>query len=468
MILESKNWKIIDANPCFYQMLEHPQADLVNKSIWEIGCFKNETGIKEVLNELQDRGYVRHDNVTMETNESKLLHVEFIGNLYYVDGKQVVQCNVRNITENIEAEKEIYTLRTVIEQGPSAIIITNAEGNIEFVNNKYTELTQFKSEEVIGKQPRIFNKGHLSDDQLDDLWNTLKSGKTWEGKFLNQRKDNTSFWEETSISAVKNPDGTVSNYILIQNDVSEKEHIITDLIHAKEKAEESDILKSAFLANMSHEIRTPLNSIIGFSELMAEIDFDQSQLLHFASIINNSGNKLLSIITDIMDLSRIEAGEVKVNSSKLSVNQLIHTIQKEFHNKAIEKGLEIKIDNTYNNDELYVNSDENKLRQILINFVGNAIKFTDKGVIEIGMQKLNDLVKIYVKDTGIGVPPEYTNQIFERFRQVESAYSRKYGGNGLGLAISKALIELLGGNVGMETDYGNGSTFYFTLPLSSK
>lgn len=218
---------------------------------------------------------------------------------------------------------------------------------------------------------------------------------------------------------------------------------------------------------MSHEIRTPLNSIIGFSDLLLDPEFDADQHDEFARMINVSGNGLLAIISDIMDLSKIEAGQVELKKGVLSVQKLIDDIQKQYSFKAIEKGIELRLDPSNPKEEIFIESDESKLRQILINFVGNAIKFTENGFIEIGIRLVGDFVQFYVKDSGIGIPEEFHDKIFERFRQVESSSTRKYGGNGLGLAISKSLVELLGGEIGMESEQGKGSIFYFTLPLST-
>jgi PAS domain S-box-containing protein len=243
---------------------------------------------------------------------------------------------------------------------------------------------------------------------------------------------------------------------------------LEDITKAKERAEESDRLKSAFLANMSHEIRTPLNSIVGFSDLLLDPDFDRNQYAEFAKIISSSGNSLLAIISDIMDISKIEAGQIKVVKTRFSVMQLIREIQKQYSFTAIEKGLDLKIITDIDLEELVIESDVNKLRQILVNFVGNAIKFTSKGFVEIGATTKNSKVLFHVKDTGIGIPKEYHTEIFDRFRQIEDADTRKYGGNGLGLAISKSLIELLGGQIGIESESGQGSKFYFTLPIKTK
>jgi len=231
------------------------------------------------------------------------------------------------------------------------------------------------------------------------------------------------------------------------------------------KAQESDRLKSAFLANMSHEIRTPLNSIIGFSELMADPDFDADQQTEFAKIIINSGNSLLSIISDIMDFSKIEAGQVIVRKSPFVVQNLIFSLQNEYSFTARGKGIELRIDPLNPKDDIWIRSDENRLKQVLVNLVGNAIKFTKEGYVEIGIKATGDCIQFQVRDTGIGIPKEYHDEIFERFRQVESSNSRKYGGNGLGLAISKSLVEMMGGEIWIESVQGKGSTFYFTIPI---
>ena len=251
----------------------------------------------------------------------------------------------------------------------------------------------------------------------------------------------------------------------IDRDITSRIQIEAAIIAAKEKAEESDRLKSAFLANMSHEIRTPLNSIIGFSELMSEPDFDQEQMIQFAKIIHDSGNNLLSIISDIMDISKIEAGLVEVRKHEFSITRLLQNLHKEYSFQASKKGIELILDPSIQNDEFYMVSDEIKIRQIIINLLGNAIKFTEKGYVELSMKQVKNRLLFQVKDTGIGIPDEYQLRIFERFHQIESSLSRRYGGNGLGLAISKSLAEILGGSLWFESTEGKGSTFYVEIPL---
>jgi len=256
--------------------------------------------------------------------------------------------------------------------------------------------------------------------------------------------------------------------IALQNELKERQRAEERLKAALAKAQESDRLKTAFLSNMSHEIRTPLNSIIGFSELMQDPDADPEQHRQFAKMINANGSHLLSIISDIMDLSKIEAGQVQVKKEIISINQLIADLRKEYSFKAVVKGIEFIVDQSGLKEEIRIESDDSKIKQIMDCLIGNAIKFTKEGFVEIGLRKTYDSVQFHVKDTGIGIPKEFHQLIFERFRQVEAVDTRRYGGNGLGLAISKSLAELLGGKIWMESEEGKGSIFYFKVPLSTE
>ena len=369
-----------------------------------------------------------------------------------------------DITNRKKTDLEILKLSVGIDQNPASVIITDTRGVIEYVNKKFLTVSGYMQNELIGKVIRILKPGHTSDEVYVDIWNRLFAGMEWKGEHQNRTKTGDKYWESVLISPIKNLEGKITNYILLSEDISDRKKMEKDLVAAKEKAVESDRLKSAFLANMSHEIRTPLNSILGFSDLLTDPDLNTQSRSEFAEMINLSGNNLLSIINDVLDISKIEAGQIILTDSILSAQSLISDIKKEYSFKAISKGIEFRFASGIPDQEIFFKSDEMRIKQVLVNFVGNAIKFTDKGYIEIGVKLENESIQFHVKDTGIGIAQEYHDKVFDRFRQVEAAHTRKYGGNGLGLAITKNLAELLGGKIWLESGLEIGSTFFFAIP----
>lgn len=241
-----------------------------------------------------------------------------------------------------------------------------------------------------------------------------------------------------------------------------------ELIIAKKRAEESEKLKMTFLSNMSHEIRTPMNSIIGFAELLQEENLTPEERKEFASIIINSGDQLLGIIDDILEVSKEEAGELKLVDQKFSLRKLMNDLQKIFVNNMKKKPVEVMLSIPENAPDMII-SDKVRLKQILDNLLSNASKFTQKGFIEMGyklLQKHIPVLEFYVKDTGSGIPKEKQNTVFERFTQVEENLTQNFTGTGLGLSIVKRLVTFMGGEVHFKSEQGKGSTFTFTLPYN--
>jgi len=231
---------------------------------------------------------------------------------------------------------------------------------------------------------------------------------------------------------------------------------------AEEKAEESDRLKSSFLANMSHEIRIPMNGILGFTELLKEHDLTGSDREKYIDIIEKSGTRLLSIINDIIDLSKIESNQIETLVSNINISKQIAGLLDFFTIEAESKGIKLFFNKS---EEILTYSDPVKLNCILTNLIKNAIKFTDSGSIEVGYALSEEYIKFYVKDSGCGIEKKKCKIIFDRFRQLENSCTRNYKGAGLGLAISKGYVEILGGKIWVESELGIGSIFYFTLPL---
>jgi len=250
-------------------------------------------------------------------------------------------------------------------------------------------------------------------------------------------------------------------------DITERKQTELAIIIAKEKAEESDRLKSAFLANMSHEIRTPMNGILGFTELLKEASLSSDDKQDFIQTIQISGERMLNTINNIVDISKIESGLVNVSIEETNINNKIEFTYKFFKPEAERKGLQFTFKNGLPTNDAVIRTDNEKVYGVLTNLIKNAIKFTYDGSIEFGYEKKGAFLEFYIKDTGVGIPKNQKEFIFERFRQGSTDFNRLYEGSGLGLSISKSYIEMLGGKIWVESEEGKGSIFYFTIPYQS-
>jgi len=376
-------------------------------------------------------------------------------------------CN-RDITERKQNEKQLKLLSRAIEQSPITVVITDKKGNIQYVNPKFTEQTGYEFEEVKGKNPRILQSGEQSDKFYKELWSTILTGNVWNGELHNKKKNGDSYWESTVISTILNSKGEITSFLAVKEDITEKKKMVADLIQAKEQAEESDRLKSAFLANMSHEIRTPMNGILGFAELLKEPNLSGVEQQEYIHIIEKSGTRMLNIINDIMSISKVESGQMETNIKETNINKQIDYLYTFFKPEAEQKGLQLFFKKSLSDKEAILLTDKEKIYAILTNLVKNAIKFTPTGSIEFGYERKDKYLEFFVKDTGPGIREEQKNFVFERFRQGSESLSRNYEGAGLGLTISKAFVEMLGGKIWIESSVGKGSEFYFTIPYVIK
>jgi signal transduction histidine kinase len=312
---------------------------------------------------------------------------------------------------------------------------------------------------------------------LTDSTNEINFDKYSNLKFVKKYQEITQTLPEIAleiqqiISTIYNnleKEELISKIFDLENRLNECKLKNIRLIEEKGKSEDSNKQKSAFLANMSHEIRTPMNGIIGFSELLENSSVTDEQKCSYMRIIKKSAVDLLSIINDIVDISKIETGQVKLSSNVVKVEDLINETFNFFRPIAQSKNLLLNSDFKIPVKDFVIVTDEIKLKQVLTNLVNNAVKFTDKGSITIGVQNRDHNIEFFVQDTGVGIPNKYRTLIFDRFRQAEYNNARKHGGSGLGLAISKAYVELLGGDIWVESEVGKGSTFFFTLPMAKQ
>ncbi len=250
----------------------------------------------------------------------------------------------------------------------------------------------------------------------------------------------------------------------LANEITERKKIEADLLVSKEAAESANRMKSAFLANMSHEIRTPMNSILGFTDLMLTNQQSKKDLDFYLNIINSSTRQLLNVINDIIDISIIEAGHLKIYNRKTNLNAILTNLYHLHLIKANEKSLDFALSKGLPDDKANILTDDQRLIQVLNNLIGNAIKYTEKGEVEFGYELKGEFLEFYIKDTGLGIPFNQFDLIFERFRQVEESQKNQTSGNGLGLAICKSLVDLMGGKIWVRSEQNVGSIFFFTIP----
>lgn len=368
------------------------------------------------------------------------------------------------IKKRKELESQLRMLYRAVEQSPTSILITDIEGRIEYVNHRLLSLTGFKQEEIIGRYPRIFQSGKTRREVYKKLWDTITTGGTWTGQLLNRKKNGELYWENAIISPVFDPSGKTINYLAIKEDVTESKRIKQELVAALNKAKESDRLKTAFLANMSHEIRTPMNGIVGFAELLKTPNLPKQEQYEFLEIIQKSSYRLLGTVNDIIEISKIESGGLKIKKQDIDLFQHLTNHVNFFTQEAKNKGIEIRIQHKNVPNELIYRTDKTKLSSIISNLIKNAIKFTDSGLIQTGFFVENNYLCFYCNDTGIGIPKSRLDAIFNRFEQADIEDAKALQGSGLGLSIVKSYVELLHGKIEVDSELGKGSSFKITFP----
>ena len=365
-------------------------------------------------------------------------------------------------------QHQITKLLQAVEQNPTVIVITDLNAKIEYVNDQFVKSSGYARKEVIGKNARILQSGHTPETTYIDMWATLGKGDNWQGELFNTSKQGVNYLESVLISPIRDPKGKITHYLGIKEDITERKQNESIVLLAKERAEALARSKTQFLANMSHEIRTPMNGIIGFSEL-ALLKEMPTDIRDYLTKINTASTNLLGILNDILDLSKLEAKGVSLNPVVFDLDELRDTLHTLLAETAQNKGLvfDIKILDQVPRKLI---GDDLRLKQILINLLSNAIKFTESGAISLSISVLdNEASKarllFKVKDTGIGLSSQDQEKLFQPFTQADDSISRRFGGTGLGLALSHNLVQLMGGEFTVVSTPGLGSCFSFELVL---
>lgn len=371
----------------------------------------------------------------------------------------------RRQQDNIKASQEHQ--RRVFESSPDPMMVVDTRALITDFNSAFLEAFNVAPDLVYGQKIFRFIQREHWRQAMWDFDRTWKEGFLKNLEYRVVRPDGYTFDGEVSCGAMYTSDGKPESMVLILKNISERKDAERKMLEARYKAEESDRLKTAFLSNMSHEIRTPMNAIVGFSDLLSDEELTPEDRRDFIAQINQGADDLMRLIDDIIDIAKIEAGQVNVHIAEcflLDLFKELHLMFIQNLKRAGKDEVEMVIRWDWPVSELAIYTDPFRLKQILVNLLGNAVKFTDKGTITLGIEEHPSGIRFYVSDTGIGIREEKQKVIFDRFMQGHETKTKLYGGTGLGLAISKNLTEILGGEIGLDSVSGEGATFWFILP----
>jgi PAS domain S-box-containing protein len=466
--------KFLSVNKTICDNLKYSEQALLSMRIWDIVPEKYQSIQKQRLIDVI-KGNSTNISADYEVigKDGIAYPVEVLSVPYY-KGKEIIgfQGIARDVRERRHTEKVLREseekYHSIFENIQDLYYESSMDGTIIEVSPSISTLShgQYKREDLIGKSMYEF---YSYPGERDALMKALKTkGIISDFEIHLKNRDGSLIPCSVSSKLTFDEHGSPLKIIGSMRDISERKKSEAELISAKKKAEESDDLKTAFLHNISHEIRTPMNAIVGFSALLGEPGLDSVTQQAYIETIMQSSNHLLAIISDIVDISNIEANLVKTSKNEIDINSFLKSLCNQFQPKALEKGIKLDCESGLENSESLIIADSTKLTQVISNLINNALKFTDKGSVILYLKKVENILHFSVTDTGIGIPHDYHERIFDRFFQVNNTVSRIYEGTGLGLAISKAYVELMDGKIWLSSDPGTGTIFNFTIPYEKQ
>jgi PAS domain S-box-containing protein len=468
VFFKDENLRAIRLSRNFEEMLGKPVTELLGKNMDEL--FPSELAKSMIADDKKILLEGRSITVEEELNGRYYTTIKFPivieGNQPFLAGYTIDITDRRQASEAIRKSEEKY--RSIFENVQDIYYESSIAGTILEVSPSISTLShgQYQRKDLIGKPLSEFYSFQGEREMLLDAIKSKGSINDFEIKLRN--RDGSLIPCSVSSKVCFDSEGRPEKIVGSMRDISIRKTNEEELTKAKIKAEESDRLKTAFLHNISHEIRTPMNAIVGFSALLGEQNLDAASQQTYIETIMDSSNHLLEIISDIIDISNLEANLVKILKNEVNVNHLIQTLFNQFLPLAQKKHINLNSQSFLSNSEANIQTDSTKLTQIISNLINNAIKFTDEGSVDILCKKTLPFLEISVTDTGIGIPAKFHEKVFDRFFQVQNIISKIYEGTGLGLSISKEYVELMGGKIWLSSEPGKGTTFNFTIPYEKQ
>ena len=478
LILEADTGRISDVNPFLIKMLGFSHGELVGTPIWELGPFRDIVSNRAKFEQLHQQGYVRYEDLPLETKDGRQIAVEFVSNVYQAGDSKVIQCNVRDITERKQIEnqlkasfKEISDLKSALDEH-DIVVITDPQGKITYVNDKFCALSKYSRKELLGKDNRIVNSGHHSKEFMRGLWTTIQQGRVWHGEIKNKAKDGSYYWVDATIVPFLDDEGKPRQYVAVRTDITdlkmaeekihqqnaELEQRVTERTTQLQKA--NDDLE-AFSFSVSHDLHAPLRHVLGYAELLQQEagPLLSEKSLHYLARISQSVKRMGDLIDDLLSFSRV--GKSGMQITEVDLDQLVQGILSDFLPDTKRRKI------VWNIHPLpAVRADRALLRLALVNLISNAVKFTGaraEAKIEIGCAPSdNGETVIFIRDNGAGFDPRYAGKLFGVFQRLHS--QEEFAGTGIGLANVQRIIHRHGGRTWAEGMVNGGATFYFSIP----
>lgn len=464
---------IVEANDRALEAYGYTREKLIGMNISDLRTPEAASFLPAHVNELKEKGS-SYIETLHKRSDGTVFPVELSAHTVEVEGTVYYQTIGRDITERKRVEEEMKEsnkkLNTIINNLRGVVFrcLNDKDWTMKYISDGIYELTGYLPNEFIDNKIRSYSSIIDPEDRdrvAIEIHKALSTGYLYNIEYRVLTSSGNKRWAWERGRGYYEGDKLVALEGFI-SDITDRKHIEEELIRARDKAEQSDRLKTAFLHNISHEIRTPMNAIVGFTTLLDSPDNTDESRRQYIDIIYQSSNQLLSIITDIVDISNIETGLVKVTLTEVNLNNLIRNLYDQYRLRASGQNLAFKFTIHLSDDAAVVLTDETKVIQIFANLLNNALKFTREGRIEFGYVLRGETIEFFVSDTGIGISGENHEKVFDRFFQVESPNSKQYSGTGLGLSISKAYVEMLGGTMWLISTPGEGSLFCFSIPFS--
>lgn len=460
LLIDPQTGLIVEANEAALQLVGET-SKTIRQLDWKKLAYSSTFDLEEISTIILQEGKIHFESRFIRSDKNAT-DLEIFASLIQLGEEHAIHAIVHDITDKKKAEEENRLLKKAVESSSISISITDHSGNLIYVNPFFTKFTGYTFDEVRGKNPRFLKSGFQSREFYAEMWQTILSGKVWNGEFQNKRKNGELFWVKAIISPILNQAGEITHFVAVKNDVTEQRRLMDELISAKNKAEESDRLKTAFLHNLSHEIRTPMNSIMGFGHFLASDDLDAGQRHEFYEILDQSSKRLMNTVDDMVEMASVLSGVVQLTEKQVDVTEILNVIRFKYESKCRDKNLQLELQ--LPDENLKIHTDDRLVLRILEELTDNAVKFTDTGSVVIGCRIEGEMLVVFVKDSGIGIHSLNHAMIFNPFNQEDSSIARLYEGNGLGLSIARGYAQLLGSEIRLDSEAGKGSVFSFSLP----